>query len=292
MRSTDGRLYGSIPDTPIPPVPRPPNPSADAGIAPAVGLQSPEPLSFHESDVLDVFKLKSLVALKMLCKSIEALMRHSSDTPPILPITQTSIPSLGFMHARKENFILHNGEVGVQKESSGREDEHGKDKIPIDSPEAHPNEPLHIIGACVESLSLQYNDIARKFYSKKPPPIGLEEYLSRLHKFCPMSTAVYLATSVYIYRLAMVETTMPITSRNVHRLVLAGLRVAMKALEDQSYPHQRFAKVGGVSEPELTRLEISFCFVTNFELKVDAEMLLEHVKRISKDKLPSQLSKG
>lgn len=95
-----------------------------------------------------------------------------------------------------------------------------------------------------------------------------------------MSPAVYLATSLYIYRLAVVERIIAVTARNVHRLLLAGLRVAMKALEDISYPHRRFAKVGGVEEAELGRLEISFCFVMNFELKVDKEMLLKHVKTI------------
>lgn len=97
----------------------------------------------------------------------------------------------------------------------------------------------------------------------------------RLHRYCPMSTAVYLATSLYINRLAVIERTIPVTPRNVHRLLLAGLRVAMKALEDLSYPHRRFAKVGGVSEVELGRLEITFCFLIDFELKVDAEMLLK-----------------
>jgi hypothetical protein len=96
----------------------------------------------------------------------------------------------------------------------------------------------------------------------------------RIHKFCPMSTAVYLATSVYIHRLAVEERAIPVTRRNSHRLLLAGLRVAMKALEDLSYPHRRFAKVGGVSETELARLEISFCFLTNFDLRTTKEQLL------------------
>ena len=96
-----------------------------------------------------------------------------------------------------------------------------------------------------------------------------------------MSTAVYLATSLYINRLAVVERAIPVTPRNVHRLLLAGLRVAMKALEDLSYPHSRFAKVGGVSEVELGRLEITFCFLTNFELKVDSEMLQEEAEAVS-----------
>lgn len=107
----------------------------------------------------------------------------------------------------------------------------------------------------------------------------------RLHHYCPMSTAVYLATSLYIFKLAVVERSIPVTSRNVHRLVLAGLRVAMKALEDFSYPHRRFAKVGGVSETELGRLEISFCFITDFELRVNKEGLLEHAKSISNQEI-------
>ncbi len=152
-----------------------------------------------------------------------------------------------------------------------------KAKTPIGSPESGASEMLHIVGANTEPIHIQHGAISRKFYSKKPPPISLEEYLSRLHLYCPMSTAVYLATSLYIHRLAVIEKILPVTARNVHRLLLAGLRVAMKALEDLSYPHARFAKVGGVSEAELGRLEISFCFVTNFELKVTKEMLRSHV---------------
>lgn len=91
-----------------------------------------------------------------------------------------------------------------------------------------------------------------------------------------MSSAVYLATSYYIFRLAVDERAIPVTRRNCHRLLLAGLRVAMKALEDLSYPHAKFAKVGGVSEIELARLEISFCFLAGFELVVREENLRKH----------------
>lgn len=91
-----------------------------------------------------------------------------------------------------------------------------------------------------------------------------------------MSSAVYLATSFYLFRLAVDERAIPVTRRNCHRLLLAGLRVAMKALEDLSYPHAKFAKVGGVSEIELARLEISFCFLAGFELVVREENLRKH----------------
>ncbi|KAL6867117.1 cyclin domain-containing protein [Trichoderma novae-zelandiae] len=144
------------------------------------------------------------------------------------------------------------------------------------APNLHPPEPYIIVGADSQPLNLQHGAITRKFYSKNEPPISVNQYLQRLHQFCPMSTAVYLAASLYIHRLAVEERAIPVTRRNAHRLVLAGLRVAMKALEDLSYPHTKIAKVGGVSEVELARLEISFCFLAGFELVVSAELLKKH----------------
>lgn len=137
-------------------------------------------------------------------------------------------------------------------------------------------EPYIVIGDNSQPLNLQHSAITRKFYSKKPPPIGISDYLLRIHRFCPMSTAVYLATSLYIHRLAIDERAVAVTKRNAHRLLLAGLRVAMKALEDLSYPHSKMAKVGGVSDVELARLEISFCFLCGFELRVRREVLEIH----------------
>lgn len=138
--------------------------------------------------------------------------------------------------------------------------------------------PFIVIGENSQPLNQQHAAITRKFYSKQPPPITIGAYLERLHRFCPMSTAVYLACSLYIHRLAVDERAMPVTRRSAHRLLLAGLRVAMKALEDLSYGHVKMAKVGGVRPEELARLEISFCFLTGFELYVREEQLRTHWK--------------
>jgi hypothetical protein len=192
------------------------------------------------------------------------------------------------MQAEKENIIRSNSYKNLadlnkrprtpSSSSGGSEDIDGVSfkKAALGNPNLAPAEPYIIIGDNAEPLNVQHSAITRKFYSKHPPPIPLEDYLMRIHKFCPMSTAVYLATSYYIHKLAVDERAIPVTRRNCHRLLLAGLRVAMKALEDLSYPHSRFSKVGGVSEGELARLEISFCFLTNFEFKTSKETLLDH----------------
>lgn len=54
----------------------------------------------------------------------------------------------------------------------------------------------------------------------------------------------------------------------------------MKALEDLSWPHGRFAKVGGITEAELARLEIGFCFLMDFGLKVDERMLTDEAQHL------------
>lgn len=113
----------------------------------------------------------------------------------------------------------------------------------------------------------------------------------RIHRFCPLSTAVYLAASYYLHRLSITDRIIPLTRLNAHRLVLSALRIAAKTLEDLSYPHSRFAKVGGLSDLDLSRLEVSFCFLMDFELKVDRAMLENHVE-ILRNSVEAQVMLG
>lgn len=96
-----------------------------------------------------------------------------------------------------------------------------------------------------------------------------------------MSTTVFLTTSSYITNMALSKRVLRVTSANMHRLVLAGLWVAAKASEELIYPKSRVAKVGGVSEKELSRLERDFCYLAKFELFVDVQILMEEARRHS-----------
>ena len=265
--------------SPPPSLPAPPDPATDPAVVPSINTPPDDAGAIPED--LDIFTLTSVAALKMLCGMVETLIKFTGDVPPTPPTSDVGSPP----RTTQQDAEGQPRKIGASMKENmafgARRDEHDHIdgvpfvKTPIGSPEAHHSEPVRDIGAGAEPIGVQHLAIARKFYSKKPPPIALEEYLMRLHRYCPMSTAVYLATALYINRLAVVERIIPVTPRNAHRLVLGALRVAMKALEDLSYPHRRFAKVGGVSEIELGRLEISFCFLTNFELKVTPEMLLD-----------------
>ncbi len=270
----------------IPLLPKPPEPENDVGIVPDVLNPVPEDIEV-DPDNLNIFTLAPVAALKLLCRSVDTLVRITGDLPPTPPTrSRGTSPNPGASHLRNS---FTSDATPPRKEDAGFGTTGGRQeqidgvpfvKTPIGSPEAHPREPTSVIGAHAQPVHIQHGAIARKFWSKRPPPISLEDYLMRMHKYCPMSTAVYLATSCYISRLVVQDHIVPVTPRNVHRLILAGLRVAMKALEDMSWPHGRFSKVGGVSESELGRLEITFCFLMDFTLKVDEQMLVREAEQL------------
>lgn len=258
------------------PPPRP-EPSNDAGIVPPIKSPLLEGIDHLDPETIDIFTLDAVAALKLLCRGTQLLVDMTGDVPPT-PAARSPGPQPAVSTETPRKQSLHPHGFGSR---SNEEHIDGVpfQRTPIGSPEAHMHEPI-VHGASSQPAVIQYAALVRKFYSKRPPPISLEDYLTRMHKYCPMSTAVYLATSHYITHLAIREKICPVTPRNVHRLLLAGLRIAMKALEDLSWPHSRFAKVGGITETELGRLEIGFCFLMDFGLKVDARMLTEEAQHL------------
>lgn len=289
--SQEDQEKGTTPTSPPPP----PIPSAD----PKLLFQARTPPPLHAApgpSSHDLFKLSPIAALKLLCAGVESLVRITGDIPPTPPPTSPTIPNMRSMQREKAEIVRTHSEknlarmrelaeaqakAGAQAAAEAQAGNQTIDGVhlrqtPTPSPPKNTPEPYIVIGANSQPINLQHSAITRKFFSKQPPPISIEDYLLRIHRFCPMSTAVYLATSFYIFRLAVEERAIPVTRRNCHRLILAGLRVAMKALEDLSYPHAKIARVGGVSEIELARLEISFCFLTGFELVIGEETLRRH----------------
>jgi hypothetical protein len=188
-------------------------------------------------------------------------MHRRTSSRPGTPVPSQDILRPGFSHLS----------VGAPEATA---DEPGVTNADVIAAKATPNVNCSENTAGVEAdedvtqLMMQQQIIARKFFCKTPPPVSIEAYLTRMQHWCPMSTAVYLAATCYICKLCVEDRVVPATSRTAHRLVLASLRVAMKALEDLRYPQDRFAIVGGVKQEELRALEISLCYLMDFELQL------------------------
>ena len=95
----------------------------------------------------------------------------------------------------------------------------------------------------------------------------------RIAKYAKCSPACFVQAVTLIFRLAKRDAAYQLTSLNVHRLVLTGVLLSAKFLDDHYYNNAFYAKVGGVSTAELNRLEVEMLQLLNFRLLVPREEL-------------------
>lgn len=111
------------------------------------------------------------------------------------------------------------------------------------------------------------------FHGLRAPPISVEAYLVRIAKYAKCSPACFVQALALIFRLAKRDAAYQLTGLNVHRLVLTGVLLSAKFLDDHYYNNAFYAKVGGVSTAELNRLEVEMLQLLGFRLLVPREEL-------------------
>lgn len=130
------------------------------------------------------------------------------------------------------------------------------------------------------SKSKRNGTLCRRFSLKSTPSLTLTQFLERLNHYCGFSTAVYLATTLYIHKLTVQKSIIKLDKLNVHRLVIAALRISCKTLEDMNYKQPFIAKICGVNKDDLLFLEITFLFLIEFDCQVNYSSLTELVKNV------------
>ncbi|KAF1843395.1 uncharacterized protein K460DRAFT_368300 [Cucurbitaria berberidis CBS 394.84] len=247
--------------------PSAPNPAGDAGVLPEFGTLSLQdaPSPPPDDADLDIFTMSRETAMKLIVRSIVALANAAGDVPATPPVSRPGTPG------GRENHLLRSHRRTASRPATpipAEKENHQPTELA--PPEASHDEPvtIHDIGAGAQPESVQRANMARKFYSKSVPKVGVEEYMNRIQKYCPLSTAVWLAAGSYMLRLCVIDRSVPLTYRTMHRLVLSCALVAMKALEDHRWPQKRFAAVGGVDEASLSRLELCVEFLLSFDVQI------------------------
>lgn len=252
-------------------IPSAPNPAGDAGVLPEFrNLNLQDAPSPPADDELDIMTMERETAMKIVLRAVLALANATGDIPATPPLSRPGTPN-----SSRENLpsLLRGHRRTASRPATpipaDREEHH---KVPLESAEASHDEPTHVtcedVGAGSLPEHIQRANMARKFFSKTVPRISLEEYMNRIQQFCPLSTGVWLAAGSYILRLCILDKSVPLTPRTMHRLVLASLVAAMKALEDHRWPQERFAGVGGVDILALSRLEMCVEFLLSFDLQI------------------------
>ncbi|KAF6817892.1 cyclin-dependent protein kinase complex component [Colletotrichum plurivorum] len=303
--------WGDAPKPPTPPRPSQASKAVLDNEEAVLDDKDPPNVPYH-GDLDDEFsRLTPRAAMRLVGRGIELLVQITGDIPPTPPPTSPTVPNMRGMMAERE-LIRSNSEKNLarmmqeaaretaQSAASSSRDTPTSSQLsgltistpePIDGvrlrqrprpsclqppPRSRPPEPYIIIGENQQPINVQHSAISRRFYARQVPPFTVSAWLERFHTYCPMSTGVYLAASMWIHRLVVKDQSIVLSTRSAHRLTLGALWVSMKALEDNSWSQSKISKIGGITRAELTRLEIGFLFLTNWELAVTRETLKTH----------------
>ncbi|KAK7817021.1 cyclin-u1-1 [Quercus suber] len=110
------------------------------------------------------------------------------------------------------------------------------------------------------------------FYGVRAPNISIPKYLERLYKYTDCSPSCFVVGYVYIDRLVHRHPDSLVISLNVHRLLVTSIMVASKMLDDEHYNNAFFARVGGVSNAELNRLELELLSLLDFGVALSSRV--------------------
>eukprot|EP00878_Enallax_costatus_P003590 GHUV01003804.1.p1 GENE.GHUV01003804.1~~GHUV01003804.1.p1 ORF type:complete len:202 (+),score=44.53 GHUV01003804.1:288-893(+) len=81
------------------------------------------------------------------------------------------------------------------------------------------------------------------FHGLRAPPISIEAYLVRIAKYAKCSPACFVHSMVHMLKLAQQDASFAPTRLNVHRLLLTGVLISAKFLDDRYFNNAFYAKV-------------------------------------------------
>lgn len=121
------------------------------------------------------------------------------------------------------------------------------------------------------------------FHGIRVPSISIGKYLERIYKYTNCSPSCFVVAYVYIDRLVHAHPNSLVVSLNIHRLLVTSLMVAAKMLDDMHHNNAFYARVGGVSNSELNKLELELLFLLDFGLLVSSRVFESYCLHLEKE---------
>ena len=154
-----------------------------------------------------------------------------------------------------------------------------------------------IVGLLLKFFAYDVNEntsssdaLLHKFDNKSgvAPKISVEVYISRIIKYfhqvadgvkaqgdsdvhSDLPVRYFVATIIYIDRMRAAKG-LNLSPLNVHRLIIAGVLMAAKVLDDLQPSLQWFSELGGVEVHELAELELALLDALSFQVTIDAQL--------------------
>ena len=117
------------------------------------------------------------------------------------------------------------------------------------------------------------------FEIKSNPNISLQNYLSRILKYIKPQPSTIIISLILIDKFCE-NSNLNLNEKNIHKIFLTAIIIAIKYNEDEYLTNNYYAKVGGILQKELFRLEYSFLNILNFNVYID-----ETIYKNYKDKI-------
>ncbi|XWS46824.1 hypothetical protein CRYUN_Cryun14cG0101300 [Craigia yunnanensis] len=134
----------------------------------------------------------------------------------------------------------------------------------------------------MQSETVNIKDKAAIFHGLRVPTISIQQYIDRIFKYAGCSPSCFLVAYIYLDRFVQ-QTDVHLTSLNVHRLLITGVTVAAKFIDDAIFTNAYYARVGGVSTAELNSLEMKFLFSLDFRLQVNVNTFQRYCTQLQKE---------
>ena len=118
------------------------------------------------------------------------------------------------------------------------------------------------------------------FDSSRVPDIMIHDYLARIHQYAECSESCYTLALIYIDRVLMMNPGLTLTMRNIHRLILTSIVLAIKFSDDIYADNGSYAKIGGISLIELNYLEVEMLNLLRYTLFVNQNVYLQYLNEL------------
>ena len=115
------------------------------------------------------------------------------------------------------------------------------------------------------------NKNIKPFMTESIPSLSIKDYLTRLSQFTKMNESTIILILIYIDRIGKINKVI-LTYRNIYKLILASMVIAIKYNEDNFYSSEVYAKLGGLSMSELNYLEFQFLILIKFSLFIENDL--------------------
>ena len=111
----------------------------------------------------------------------------------------------------------------------------------------------------------------KPFMTMNIPTMSIKDYLLRLSQFANISESTIILILIYIDRICKINN-FHLNFRNIYKLIISSMIIAVKYNEDHYYSKEVYAKLGGVTMKELNYLEFQFLILIKFSLFVEKDL--------------------